>query len=106
MRTANQPNWPDNEQLQQETVHLCVGLNQTTVAGKEPFFGLCSSFLTTVAAGTGRKVNVFVEEADEHFRVPADDTPALLISAGTGYAPMRSFVQGMTGLIAACLQEC
>jgi len=36
----------------------------------------------------------YIEKADENFRVPEDtDTPIILISAGTGFAPMRGFLQ-------------
>mmetsp|Transcript_58854 Transcript_58854/g.88797 ORF Transcript_58854/g.88797 Transcript_58854/m.88797 type:complete len:168 (+) Transcript_58854:10-513(+) len=36
----------------------------------------------------------FFECADESFDVPSDDSkPIILISAGTGFAPMRSFLQ-------------
>ena len=37
-------------------------------------------------------VPVYVQ-ANEHFRLPDDDTPVLMIGAGTGVAPYRAFMQ-------------
>lgn len=54
--------------------------------------GVCSSFMWT-RVEPGEKVPVFVE-VNERFRLPEDkDQPVIMISAGTGIAPFRSFLQ-------------
>ncbi len=42
--------------------------------------------------GEDDTVPVYVQ-ANEHFRLPADDVPIIMVGAGTGVAPYRAFVQ-------------
>jgi sulfite reductase (NADPH) flavoprotein alpha-component len=62
-------------------------------------YGLHDRHRTGVASGylAGRTeddatIPVYVQ-ANEHFRLPDDDTPVLMIGAGTGVAPYRAFMQ-------------
>lgn len=40
----------------------------------------------------GTELSVYIH-ANEHFRLPADDVPIIMIGAGTGIAPYRGFLQ-------------
>lgn len=74
-----------------EEVHLTVGALQYEFDGKTRFGG-ASGFLAYRAEEDGQ-INVFVEK-NPNFRLPEnDDTPIIMIGAGTGIAPFRAFVQ-------------
>jgi len=73
-----------------EEIHLTVGAVRYTKSERE-HHGVCSSFLID-RLQVGDKVAVRVKTNDS-FRLPADDKPLILIGAGTGIAPYRSFIQ-------------
>lgn len=76
------------------TVHLCVGVVENSYENGKLYKGVSSSYLKDLIGKEDARVNAFIEPADEAFDVPADDnTPVIMISAGTGFAPMRSFLQ-------------
>ena len=76
------------------SVHLCVGVVEDKHQNGKVYRGVSSSYLKSLIGKDDASVNVFVEPADEAFDVPTDDSkPIILISAGTGFAPMRSFLQ-------------
>lgn len=52
--------------------------------------GVCSTYLADRRA-EGSQVDVFIS-ANNSFRPPADDIPAIMIGPGTGIAPFRSFL--------------
>ena len=83
--------------LDSTTVHLCVGVVEDRFPGGKSYKGTCSYYLKTMMERPveERFANVFFERADESFAVPQDNSlPIILISAGTGFAPMRGFLQG------------
>ena len=73
-----------------EEVHLTVGAVRYTKNDRE-HEGVCSTYLID-RLKVGDKVAVRVKQNDG-FRLPVDDIPIILISAGTGVAPYRSFLQ-------------
>ena len=81
--------------LDPTTVHLCVGVVNDTFPNGKTYQGVSSHYLYTLIGTPRPSAYVYVEPADETFKVPDDDTkPLILISAGTGFAPMRGFLQG------------
>jgi sulfite reductase (NADPH) flavoprotein alpha-component len=81
---ASAPEFADEE------VHLTVALLQYEAFGVT-HWGAGSSWLTLDRA-EGDMVGVYVE-ANERFRLPADDVPIIMIGPGTGIAPFRAFMQ-------------
>ena len=72
-------------------LHLTVGVVNYENAGREKR-GTCSTFLSEVGV-EDEKVPVFIE-SNPGFRLPeADETPIIMVGAGTGIAPYRAFVQ-------------
>jgi sulfite reductase (NADPH) flavoprotein alpha-component len=72
-------------------LHLTVGVVNYENTGREKR-GTCSTFLSEVAV-EDEKVPVFIE-SNPGFRLPEDDeTPIIMVGAGTGIAPYRAFVQ-------------
>lgn len=72
-------------------VHLTVGVVQFEHHEK-PYTGACSGFLGRQLE-EGDEVRVFVEH-NPNFRLPTDgEKPVIMIGAGTGIAPFRSFMQ-------------
>ena len=72
-------------------LHLTVGLVNYENAGREKH-GACSTYLSEVAV-EDEKVPIFIER-NPGFRLPEnDETPIIMVGAGTGIAPYRAFVQ-------------
>jgi len=69
-------------------VHITVVKDEFTI-NEEKKSGLCSSFLTTVAANA--TLSFFVQK-NKRFRLPAPDKDIIMIGPGTGIAAFRSFV--------------
>ncbi|NVJ59965.1 MAG: assimilatory sulfite reductase (NADPH) flavoprotein subunit [Gammaproteobacteria bacterium] len=79
----------------EEEVHLTVGLVAEERNGNVRF-GAASDYLSRVKEGD--KVRVYVEP-NKHFKLPdSAQTPIIMIGAGTGVAPFRSFVQERSNL--------
>ncbi len=74
-----------------DEVHLTVGALRYEAHGRRKQ-GVCSSLLADRVA-TGEEVRVYVQ-ANEYFRLPADPAAdIIMVSAGTGIAPFRAFVE-------------
>jgi sulfite reductase (NADPH) flavoprotein alpha-component len=73
-----------------DEVHLTVAL-VSYHAFDELHQGSCSSYLSH-RIEEGADIQVFVEQ-NNHFRLPADDKPIIMIGPGTGIAPFRAFLQ-------------
>lgn len=72
-------------------LHLTVGVVNYENAGREKH-GTCSTYLSEVAV-EDEKVPIFIER-NPGFRLPEnDETPIIMVGAGTGIAPYRAFVQ-------------
>jgi len=72
-------------------LHLTVGVVNYENAGRNKR-GTCSTFLSEVAV-ENEQVPVFIE-SNPAFRLPEnDETPIIMVGAGTGIAPFRAFVQ-------------
>ena len=70
--------------------HLTVSTVRYTLRGTERT-GVASGYLAR-SDGEGATLPVYVQ-ANEHFHLPADDVPIVMIGAGTGVAPYRAFMQ-------------
>jgi sulfite reductase (NADPH) flavoprotein alpha-component len=73
-----------------DEVHLTVAEVRYQAFGSE-HWGAASSHLVE-RLQEGDTVNVFVER-NKRFRLPAADTPVIMIGPGTGIAPFRAFVE-------------
>jgi sulfite reductase (NADPH) flavoprotein alpha-component len=72
-------------------LHLTVGVVNYENAGRAKR-GTCSTFLSELSV-EDEKVPLFIE-SNPAFRLPQDDeTPIIMVGAGTGIAPYRAFVQ-------------
>jgi sulfite reductase (NADPH) flavoprotein alpha-component len=83
-----------------EEVHLTVSTVRYSL-NEIDRTGVASGHLATLT-GEEQTVPVYIQSND-HFHLPDDDTPIIMIGAGTGVAPYRSFMQeresrGVTGL--------
>lgn len=82
-----------------DEVHLTVSAVRYEAHGRRKH-GVCSSFLADRVA-VGDEVRVYVQP-NEYFRLPpAADTDIIMVSAGTGVAPFRAFVEERVALGAA-----
>ena len=69
------------------SMHLTVAVTKgVNTATSKPYAGLCSSHIAESS-----KLRVFVK--DSTFRLPDDSKPIIMIGPGTGFAPMRAFLQ-------------
>ena len=73
-----------------EEVHLTVSTVRYDLHG-EPRAGVTSGYLA--ARGEPDSTLPVYIQPNPHFRLPADDTPIIMIGAGTGVAPYRAFLQ-------------
>lgn len=72
-------------------LHLTVGVLNYENSGRAKH-GTCSTFLSEVAVEE-EKVPIFIE-SNPGFRLPKnDETPIIMVGAGTGIAPYRAFIQ-------------
>ena len=72
-------------------LHLAVGVVEYQNKGRNRR-GTCSSYLSEFD-GNENKIPVFIEK-NPNFRLPQnDETPIIMVGAGTGIAPYRAFVQ-------------
>mmetsp|Transcript_33434 Transcript_33434/g.52273 ORF Transcript_33434/g.52273 Transcript_33434/m.52273 type:complete len:879 (-) Transcript_33434:54-2690(-) len=78
---------PKNNKL-----NLCVGVAESKFDGGKVHRGMCGGYLEDLDVKTQPQVFVYFEEAPSEFDLPDDNTPIIMISAGTGYAPFRSFL--------------
>lgn len=74
---------PDEAHLTVSTVRYALHERTRT--------GVASGYLAGLT-DEDATVPVYIQ-ANEHFRLPDDDTPVLMIGAGTGVAPYRAFMQ-------------
>ncbi|MEH3055046.1 MAG: assimilatory sulfite reductase (NADPH) flavoprotein subunit [Patulibacter minatonensis] len=72
-----------------DEAHLTVSTVQYNLYLR-PRVGVASGYLRGLT--DEHTVPVYISEND-HFRLPADDVPIIMIGAGTGVAPYRSFLQ-------------
>jgi cytochrome P450/NADPH-cytochrome P450 reductase len=69
-------------------------------SGRGAFEGVCSGYLSRLPAGS--QVHAFVSDPNSPFHLPADPSiPIIMIGPGTGFAPMRGFLQERAALQAA-----
>jgi len=73
-----------------DEVHLTLSPVRYSLHG-EPRSGVASAHLAD-RAEPGSTIPVYVQ-SNPHFRLPAGDAPIIMIGAGTGVAPYRSFMQ-------------
>lgn len=77
---------------QQVTLTISVIETPAISGRKEPFLGVASTYLASLRAGD--KVQMAVRASNLTFRLPADpNIPLVLICAGSGFAPLRGFLQ-------------
>ncbi len=78
-------------------LHLTVGVVEYENAGRAKK-GTCSSFLSEVEV-ENEEVSIFIE-SNPGFRLPENNqTPIIMVGAGTGIAPYRAFVQHREELV-------
>lgn len=80
---SSQKEYPDE-------VHLMVRLIDFEQNDRR-YEGVCSSYLST-RIEDGESISIY-HEANEKFHLPKKDIPIIMISAGTGLAPFRAFLQ-------------
>ncbi|KAK3677505.1 hypothetical protein LTR78_002355 [Recurvomyces mirabilis] len=67
---------------------------------KRPFHGTGSTYLSSIPVSG--KVHCYVRSTNANFRLPlTQSTPMIMVCAGTGFAPMRGFVEERAAIIEA-----
>lgn len=74
----------------EDEVHLTLGVVRYHAHGSEHLGGASGYLAERVAEGD--EVSVYIE-ANKHFKLPAAETPVIMIGPGTGIAPFRAFLQ-------------
>ena len=74
-----------------DEAHLTVSTVRYALHGRERT-GVASGHLARIGNAEDLTIPVYVQ-ANEHFRLPADDVPIIMVGAGTGVAPYRAFLQ-------------
>lgn len=73
-----------------DEVHLTIGLVTYEIEGRN-YEGVTSGLIANELE-IGDKLPIFIQQND-HFRLPADEEKIIMIGAGTGIAPFRSFIE-------------
>lgn len=73
-----------------DEVHLTIGLVDYEIEGRQ-YNGVASGQIAN-RLEIGQKLPIFIQQND-HFRLPANDKKIIMIGAGTGIAPFRSFIE-------------
>jgi len=74
-----------------KAVHVTVGVVRYKTGSGREHRGVCSNFLAD--ATVGQRLRVFVKDMKSSFRLPDPSLPVIMIGPGTGFAPMRGFIQ-------------
>ena len=78
--------------VQKNEIHVCAGLVHDKFENGT-YDGVCSGYFDNLKDSENSDIYAYIEPASDSFRVPEDtDKPIILISAGTGFAPMRAFL--------------
>lgn len=73
-----------------DEVHITVGLVRYDIEERH-YEGVTSGWIASELE-IGDQIPIFIQEND-HFRLPKDDEPIIMIGAGTGIAPFRAFIE-------------
>lgn len=76
-------------------------LHQSHISGMGEYVGVASNYLSKLAAGD--TLHVSVRPSNQAFHPPTDseNTPIIMVGAGTGIAPFRGFVQERAAQVGA-----
>lgn len=93
---SSSPLHPDNNPGHGEFADICSLTydvhSSSALSGHGTFRGVASSYLGSRRPGD--RISCFVRPTNVGFRMPPDtETPLIMVSAGTGIAPMRAFLQ-------------
>ena len=93
---SSSPLHPDNNPGRKESADIAsvtLDVHESPASsGQGTFYGVASTYLASRRPGD--RISCFVRATNVGFRMPTDTTtPLMMISAGTGIAPMRAFIQ-------------
>ena len=90
---ARQYSISSSSMTKDDQVTLTVAVVDTPAwSGQGQYYGVASNFLASAKRGT--KVSMAIRPANIGFHLPEDDnTPIIMICAGTGIAPFRGFLE-------------
>jgi len=75
-----------------ENIHITVSVVSGVTPTGRKYIGACSDYLARLKPG--HPIRVFVKDTKSSFRLPTDNSiSVILIGPGTGFAPMRGFLQ-------------
>jgi len=72
-------------------INVTFGVVEYTPYGKSTHYGVCSKWLEDLSANA--QVPAFIRKAPSFYMPPEKETPIIMVGAGTGIAPYRSFWQ-------------